>query len=350
MDSNTSNGLVICDITARNESRQPPTFVTPDQLAEAAALFPKPADTRNPVKYTLELTPGSVRLTKRSLVRRSAEKSNYKPRTLIHEWSRKSRANMVARLCSLDYRPLLSMPETMPGLITLTYPGDWKTVAPNGETVKRHLKLFRSRFERRWGIPLRAIWKMEFQRRGACHFHLFAAVPMSEDFAIWLSTSWAEIVGHPDPLERSRHQSAGTGLDFEAGFRATDAKRVATYFSKHNSPNYGSKEYQNQPPAEWQESGRIGRFWGYWHLEPLTIRVAITEANALKVSRMLRRWSRANAPHQRREVFRTCQRTGRRKRRWVTRRGRPRMASRLGFLSVSDGAEMGTLLARGVDY
>jgi hypothetical protein len=115
----------------------------------------------------------------------------------ITEWSRRSRAQLVARLSDLDYthlygryrsctdcgagysfelercptcrsteHTLLDRSGRLPAMLTLTYPGDWVTVAPDGETVKRHLAALGKRYRRAWGEPLVAVWKLEFQRRG----------------------------------------------------------------------------------------------------------------------------------------------------------------------------------------
>ena len=82
------------------------------------------------------------------------------------------------------------------GRATLTYPGDWKCVAPGGASVKRHMRLWRKRFQREWGEPARYIWKLEFQRRGA---------RSGRKFRDWLSQEWADIVAHPDSDQRARH-------------------------------------------------------------------------------------------------------------------------------------------------
>jgi hypothetical protein len=91
-------------------------------------------------------------------------------RGTIVAWSPKPRARLVARLSDLDYTrlygryrackdcgtdydarledcPMCRCPRAvltdrscrLPAMITLTYPGDWVTVAPTAETVKRHL-------------------------------------------------------------------------------------------------------------------------------------------------------------------------------------------------------------------
>lgn len=175
--------------------------------------------------------------------------SSSEDQRMITGWSRKSRARMVATMAELDLAPLL-LAGDVPAMITLTYPGDWETVAPNGEVVKKHLEAFFMRFERAWGYSPLVIWKMEFQRRGAPHFHLFMCPPQGvagaersaqhalelaewqlaldrhnylmesweggkrprkprkpywrdyvgdgESFKEWLSLVWSDIVAHPD--------------------------------------------------------------------------------------------------------------------------------------------------------
>jgi hypothetical protein len=79
----------------------------------------------------------------------------------ITEWSRKSRAAMCRTFAELDYTPLVDCGR-VPAMVTLTYPGDWEYVAPDGASVKRHMVLWRKRFQREWGEPARYIWKLEF--------------------------------------------------------------------------------------------------------------------------------------------------------------------------------------------
>ena len=70
------------------------------------------------------------------------------------------------------------------------------------------------RWARRWGGGRRPphIWKLEFQRRGAPHFHILIAQPSGDlrTFRAWLSEAWAEVVGHTDAHQRELHRRAGT--------------------------------------------------------------------------------------------------------------------------------------------
>jgi hypothetical protein len=219
----------------------------------------------------------------------------------ITEWSRKSRAAMCRTFAELDYTPLVECGR-VPAMLTLTYPGDWECVAPDGASVKRHMVLWRKRFQREWGEPARYIWKLEFQRRGAPHIHLWMAPPhgigrSGRKFRDWLSQEWADIVGHPDAEQRARHLLAGTAIDVLNGLRACDPKRLAIYFTKHSSPNQqGDKEYQHIVPDTWRRPGHgPGRFWGVHGLRRATAVVEIAQDTYLTARRIIRRWSRSQA-------------------------------------------------------
>lgn len=302
----------------------------------------------------------------------------------ITGWSRKSRANMVAALCELDYRPLLDDPFRVPGMVTLTYPADWLTVAPNGKAAKRHLQMLRKRYIKAWGEDLRCVWKLEFQQRGAPHFHLLAVPPHGKartpgrrarasawvgagrTFWHWLSLVWADIVAHPDPEERAKHVKAGTGVDFEKGLRSYDPKRVAVYFTKHGA--FSAKEYQNCVPEPWQEPGQgPGRFWGYWALKRVTVGVEVTPEQATAAARIVRRWARAQGTTRELSVKRTKGGAIRSElaevqglagveiiesricRRRTVRRRVVRLKNGRGFVSVNNGEEFATAVSSGLD-
>lgn len=222
---------------------------------------------------------------------------------VISAWSRKSRSAMCRTFAELDYTPLMKS-RRIPAMVTFTYPGDWETVAPDGASVKRHMVLWRKRFHREYGEPPRYIWKLEFQRRGAPHIHLWMAPPLSPGktglpFATWLSEIWADIVDHPDIEQKTRHRLAGTAIDILSGLRACDPKRLAIYFTKHSSPNtLGDKEYQHIVPESWRKPGKgPGRFWGVYGLHKATAVAEITQDSYLTARRFIRRWSRNQASY-----------------------------------------------------
>lgn len=220
---------------------------------------------------------------------------------VITEWSRKSRSAMCRTFAELDYTPLVELGR-VPAMVTLTYPGDWEVVAPDGASIKRHMVLWRKRFQREYGEPARYIWKLEFQRRGAPHIHLWMAPPMSpgrsgRGFAQWLSEAWAQVVDHPDAEQKTRHRLAGTAIDVRNGLRACDPKRLAIYFTKHSSPNLnGDKEYQHIVPELWRQPGRgPGRFWGVYGLNKAIAVVEINQDAYIAARRIVRRRSRNQA-------------------------------------------------------
>ena len=220
---------------------------------------------------------------------------------VITEWSRKSRSAMCRTFAELDYSPLVESGR-VPAMVTLTYPGDWEVVAPDGASVKRHMVLWRKRFHREYGEPARYIWKLEFQRRGAPHIHLWMTPPISpgrsgRGFAQWLSETWAQIVDHPDAEQKALHRLAGTAIDVRNGLKACDPKRLAIYFTKHSSPNLnGDKEYQHIVPELWQQPERgPGRFWGVYGLKKAIAVVEVAQDAYLAARRIVRRWSRNQA-------------------------------------------------------
>lgn len=340
-------GLVIYDKTDRSGLFEH-TFPTPEEIETASHAFPEiqEAETKNePSRHYVSLSPASVKVSKRSTLDYQ-KPANYQPRKAITEWSRKSRSNMVAVLCSLDYLPMFEN-GGIPALITLTYPKNFRTLCPSAKVATRHLKLFRQRYERAFG-KIRAIYKWEFMRSGSPHAHIFLVPPKSPDFHRWLSTTWAEIVAEPDPEEYAKHLKAGTAVDFGKGLRSTDPKRLAVYFSKHSSPNKeGDKEYQNKVPDFWKAEGSVGRFWGRWGLSVAVATVEVSAEQALFVSRTLRRWARANVKARKVVVWRTNTKTGELRKRRVNRRPK-RMKRREGFCAVNDGSVMGKQLASAI--
>lgn len=278
-------------------------------------------------------------------------------REIITEWSRKSRANMIRTLAQLDYMPMF---ETggIPAMVTLTLPGDWLVVAPDAKTYQNLVLKFRKRWEREWG-KMHAVWKREFQRRGAPHTHFFVNVPtrLAKDgrqFREWLSETWADIVNHPDEEQRRRHLLAGTGVDYNEGMRASDPQRLAVYFAKHGSANAGGvKEYQNQTPEDW-EGQSVGRFWGIYHLQKVTSTVNLEWEEWIQISRIMRRHHRAKGLTQKREVWRVENldyETGEAKlrKRKVTRRSTRNFVQGSGFVTANDAPAFAQKIAAHLD-
>jgi len=141
--------------------------------------------------------------------------------------------------------------------ITLTYPDefpDW------GEKYKYDLKLFRGQIEYKFG-KLPAIWRLEFQARGAPHYHImyFDApfMPVAE-----INNAWAKI---SDP--KNKDEPRKNALDLKFTKDAKEQKLIAYYLSK-----YIAKVDKNSLPA----GCKPGRFWGKWNIierEPIEMEV-----------------------------------------------------------------------------
>lgn len=291
------------------------------------------------------------------------------PTRVITSWSRKSRSRMVRHLADVDYRDVVTA--GVPAMVTLTYPGDWQPVAPDGATVKAHLKALRKRWLRRWGSPLVGPWKLEFQRRGAPHIHVWTCPPRDprivgagsgillpdKEFAEWLSAAWADVVAHPDPVQRRRHESAGTAVDYAEGTRYADPRRLSAYFSGHSLKHADGKEYQHVVPVEWRSPGHgPGRFWGVWGLRRVRRAVEVDLDAFLLARRVLRRLSQAPTatsvgravPTRRVVVDRVDVRTGVVRKRTVTRRVKRFDQSALvgGWLLSNDAPALAALLSK----
>src|SRR5205823_1017705 len=104
----------------------------------------------------------------------------------------------LLRLCAeVDRREC----RLLPLFVTLTYPSVWPA---DPADWKRQLDRFFHRLKRGWPDAA-AIWRLEFQRRGAPHFHLLV---FGLEFlpATWVAAAWYEIVGSGD----LKHLQAGT--------------------------------------------------------------------------------------------------------------------------------------------
>jgi hypothetical protein len=124
-------------------------------------------------------------------------------------------------------------------MITLTYPREFET---DGQAVKRHLNLFLKRFARRHDHSY--LWFLEFQQRGAPHYHLLTTIAEVIIDKLWVSSAWWGIV---ESMDRA-HLLAGTRVE-------TLRKTGAWYAVK-----YAYKMRQKEVPKNYRN---VGRFYGY---------------------------------------------------------------------------------------
>lgn len=212
-------------------------------------------------RFVAEIRPGGVRIRLSREGQPVPVVAGGSGRGQVREFSLRSRLRLgdLARDLGEVYRPDI--------MLTLTYPGDWRTVCTSGRKIKRHLGAIRKRIDRylatiglhEWS----ALWFLEFQRRGAPHFHLIAWGPRLREmdlrqFRRWLARAWAEVVDHPDVEQRRRHLRAGTGADW--------MRRPHFGYAV----KYASKVEQKRVPEGF---GDVGRFWGLWNGDPPPPRV-----------------------------------------------------------------------------
>jgi|GEM_PF-6722586 len=130
--------------------------------------------------------------------------------------------------------------------ITLTYPHNFPV---DGQIVKRDIAAMGKRLKRK-GIA--GVWYLEFQKRGAPHFHLLTDGSVKK---AWLSQAWYEVVGSGDV----RHLRAGTHI-----------RKI----KKGERPeNYAVKlilgAAQKVPPPEY---ANVGRYWAmFGRMKPVPV-------------------------------------------------------------------------------
>lgn len=175
----------------------------------------------------------------------------------ITEFSRGSRKRMLEFVNSIDQA---AVPVGRLLFVTLTYPGQdveaWGQPWPKRpEQWEGHLKAFGKRLERFLRSEVPAIWKKEFQQRGAPHFHLLLLVPAGrslDELRAWVSLNWYEVVGSG----QETHRASGTQVD-----RVNTWRGVMSYAAKYLGKSSRLVD---------QETGEIravGRFWGVWRRE-----------------------------------------------------------------------------------
>lgn len=123
--------------------------------------------------------------------------------------------------------------------ITLTYP---RRYPRNGKTCKTHLNAFLTHLRKDYK-GIKYFWFMEFQERGAPHFHVFLSCPIPGK--TYLSPLWYRIVNSHDPA----HLRAGTNVVMMR--TSKDVIRYAT--------SYAKKLTQKMTPEDF---ACVGRFWG----------------------------------------------------------------------------------------
>jgi hypothetical protein len=195
---------------------------------------------------------------------RAGRPTNCGTRGPIHGFSKQSRHRLLDAANAIQ-------PDALPNhgkFVTLTYGPDYPT---DNERVMADLDAIRKRVERKFGVFC-AIWREEFQERGAPHFHLMLWVERYIPFA-WLRKNWTEIAWPNAPagqycrVRLERMHSWGGTLHY-----------IAKYMAK--------------PLPEALQSATTGRQWGIWRRGMLPVeflQAVITHAEFLAVRELVQR-------------------------------------------------------------
>lgn len=173
----------------------------------------------------------------------------------------------VTQFTNASKRRLMFTARNFPGLeimLTLTYPSEFPL---NGRTVKDHWKRFRQWMVRNGANT--GLWVLEFQKRGAPHFHIFIRHALDRNE---VSSAWYRIVGSKDP----KHLVAGTRIET---FRHPPA--LGSYVMK-----YASKMEQKDVPPEFEN---VGRFWGVWGKPDISKQIHLPQSVGKHLVRTIRR-------------------------------------------------------------
>lgn len=196
-------------------------------------------------------------------------------RERITKWSEKSRMRLKWMLGTLKKAELGKAV-----FVTLTYPAEFPAPDDHG-IYKGHLKAFCKELRRCWGAAMTGIWKLEFQQRGAAHYHLLLlgiTEATLEKFRDWTAKRWYHIVNSQD----EKHLRAGTGVD-----AAKTAGGAMCYLAK-----YVSKDDQTRP------GNFTGRYWGVIGREGLPVSrlatVLLHDESMIKVQRWSRKLIKVN--------------------------------------------------------
>lgn len=170
--------------------------------------------------------------------------------------------------------------------ITLTY----GQVFPTNETSKRHLKAFLRRIRKKYPY-CSGVWRLEFQRRGAPHYHLIlfnCPYWAKEDVA----KTWAKIIGAGfcDTSDPNAIKPPFTRIEL-----IRNHKHAMSYVSKYIAKVGDAEGGFNYVPYQ-NQSQSIGRSWGIFNRVFLPLGVLtecfFTGVKTLETFRFIARWER----------------------------------------------------------
>jgi len=189
----------------------------------------------------------------------------------------------ITGLSHASRRRLVSAARNIAGLntfVTFTYPAERYSVEGNdwfrdGRVVKKHHeRLRKALIYRRFA----GLWFLEFQTRGAPHFHFFTVGALSPSEVIKLRKLWAKIVGSDCPHHPYE------GMDYQT---LNKPQAAGAYAAK-----YATKQQQKDIPEGFRN---VGRMWGLFGDLPQAAEHKFTFAEVVSLWRIARAAAKAQA-------------------------------------------------------
>lgn len=167
---------------------------------------------------------------------------------LKYDWRPES--NKVTKLSKSSLSRLAFLVRTTSvrfvSLLTLTY----SAVANDGQIVKSQLNTFLTKLRYHFkGVSY--VWFLEFQKRGAPHFHLLLTIEASDDNRKLIAKLWADIISNGSEDKRKIMAVHSHVKTFEQVREENGAKRYALKYALKPEQKTVPKRYKN-----------VGRFWG----------------------------------------------------------------------------------------
>jgi hypothetical protein len=158
----------------------------------------------------------------------------------IKVFSAASRYRLFRTLHKLEFKTVT--------FCTLTYPGEYPT---DSRIYKAHLKEYRRRFEI-WYGKTPAVWRLEFQKRGAPHYHIMYLDAPFIPIRDWCEL-WHDVIHSNDPAHLIN------GVDVKLVTGGSESALVASYLAK-----YVAKVDDRLSDCM---RVKIGRWWGKWNIK-----------------------------------------------------------------------------------
>lgn len=189
-------------------------------------------------------------------------------RTAVTLFSRSSRLRLLQKMASIKGKGLKSV------FLTLTYGQEF----PHPRAAKRHLDNFLKRIRRIYE-NVSGFWRLEFQERGAPHFHLLLFGLPFVSYS-WFSETWGSVVERVF-WDKSKEKIRAPFTRMEALKSHSHASRyVAKYVAKSgggegaggfNVASYLTVEGNFLHPVTGENGGSVGRYWGVFNAEGLPL-------------------------------------------------------------------------------